>query len=488
MRILIDTNIFISLEDSSAVLGDSFSELSRLSLEFNHTLLVHPSSIDDIERDKDSVRKKINLSRIRKYPLLNNPPLADSEEISKLGLKNGKDNDRVDNDILYAIYKDAANILVTEDRGIHQKAKLLSVENRVHYIQQAAQSLKRLHETVHVKLPNIKEAALHEIDLNSSFFNTLRDDYPEFNQWYKRSSRNGRRAWSYRSKPGSVDAILIFKEESNEIVTDDNRALPGKTLKLCTFKVSEDVRGRKIGELFLKAAFRYATANDIIHIYITMRPGRHDFLQDLCIDFGFEYCGAYKGDNVFVKEHPIEPPMFDAGSITLLDYNKQFYPHFIYNKLVNKYIVPIKPVYHKILFPDNQEQLDLFSYSAVGNAIKQAYLCRARIGGIRPGDVLLFYRSGDRKAITSIGIAENIQDIKDLEKIMQMVSKRTVYSFTEIAEMAKKKTKVILFRLVQHIEKEIEYQWLLNNMVVNGPIQTIRKISNESFQKIYERK
>lgn len=487
MRILLDTNIFISLEDSSSVLEANFSEFARLAISNRHQLLIHPSSRDDLERDQNDNRKQINLSKILKYPVLENPPDPSPEEIDDFGLSNRTENDRVDNKILFAIYKDAANILVTEDRGIHKKAKRLQIEDRVHYIQQAAQSLYRLHQKAHVYLPNIKEISLHEIDLSMDFFDSLREDYKGFDEWYKRASREGRKAWTYRSEAGEFGAILIYKEEHNEIVTDDNMAIPGKSLKLCTFKVAENVRGRKIGELFLKAAFRYATANSIENIYITMRPEKHDFLEDLCVDFGFFKFGGYQGDNVFIKNHPVKPPQAEDSDVSPLEYHKRYYPHFISDQRINKFIVPIKPVYHKILFPDNQDQLNLFTHSQAGNAIKLAYLCHARIGGISSGDILLFYRSEDKRAITSVGVAEYVHDFGDPSRIVQLVSKRTVYTFDEIVEMSQKRTKVILFRLASHLPSQLKYNWLISNNVVNGPIQTIRRISHESFRKIIKR-
>lgn len=482
MRILIDTNIFIPLEDSSSVLDESFSELVRLSNENNHQILAHPSSIDDIERDDDEERKEISLSRIRKYSFLEDPPILSDQETDSLGLIN--DNDRVDNEILFAIYKNAANILVTEDRGIHKKAKILGIEGRVHYIQQAVQSLKRLHQRVHVSLPNIKEKYLHQLDLDNNFFDSLREGYSEFNGWYKRSSRGGRKAWLHENESGELGAILIYKQENNEIITDDNKALPGTSLKLCTFKVGEDIRGRKIGELFLKAAFRYATANKIEHIYITMRSGKHEFLEDLCVDFGFYRYGDYKGDYVYVKDHPNDPPTISAGSLSALEYHKRFYPHFKYDESIKVFVIPIKPIFHEMLFPDNQDQRNLFAYSAVGNAIKQAYLCHANTRQIAEGDIIFFYRSQDKKSITSIGVVESVGEFKNPDKIIQLVSKRTVYSYEDIKTMAEKRTKVILFRVASHLSEPIKYDWLLEQRIVNGPIQTIRRISDDSFKKI----
>ena len=50
--------------------------------------------------------------------------------------------------------------------------------------------------------------------------------------------------------------------------------------------------------------------------------------------------------------------------------------------------------------------------------------------------------------------------------------------------MAGKRTKVILFRVASHLSEPIKYDWLLEQRIVNGPIQTIRRISDDSFKKI----
>ena len=481
MRILIDTNIFIPLEDSSTVLDDSFSKLVRLANENQHHLLVHPSSIADLKRDSNQDRREINLSRIKKYSILENPPIVDNDKLSLLGLNQSNDNDRVDNDILFALYSDAANILISEDRRLHKKAIILNISDRVHYIQQAADFLRRLHSRAKVTLPNIEETNLHQIDLASPFFDSLRDGYEGFDAWFKSASRQGRNAWIHHDKLGNLGAICIYKEEHDPIVTDDNRAIAGKVLKLCTFKVGDEIRGRKIGELFLKAAFNYATNNDFEHIYLTMRPDEQEFLADLVMDFGFSEFGMYKGDYVYVKHHPPKPPKSDMEP---LEYHKHFYPYFKCSAHINKFIIPIQPIYHKSLFPENQMQFSLFSHSVAGNAIKQAYICNAQTKGIAAGDIVCFYRSEDQKAITTIGVVESFENIAEADKILQKVSKRTVYSYADIDALVSKRTKVMLFRMALHLPQPIHYTWLLNNNIIKGKIQSIRSISDESFSKI----
>jgi len=231
MRILIDTNVVIHLEDSSKILDDSFSELYRLAIENNHEILIHEASIEDIKKDKNYERRQISLSRIKKYTLLCDAPILGQEELDSLLLAETRDNDRIDNLILYAILKDAANILITEDQGLHKKAKKLGLSDRVHYIQQAAEFLKRLYSHKLIPLNNIKERSLHQIDLRSLFFDSLRKDYDCFNEWYKKSSRGGRRAWTYESEDTNIGAMCIYKEEDSPIITDENIAIRGKGAK-----------------------------------------------------------------------------------------------------------------------------------------------------------------------------------------------------------------------------------------------------------------
>jgi len=248
MRILLDTNIFIPLEDSSQVLDESLSGLVKLANQYGHSLLIHPASREDIARDSNLQRKEISLSRIDKYPQLEYPPVLSEKELHELGLTQNKDNDRIDNLILYALFRDAVELLVTEDRGMHKKAVQLGLTDRIHYVQQAAELLRKLHTKELVTLPSIKDVSTHSLDLKDPFFDSLREGYPDFNKWFiEKCCREGRHAWIYFDGHEHPRAICIYNEEESPIISDNSKALQGKVLKLCTFKVGEEVRGRKIG-------------------------------------------------------------------------------------------------------------------------------------------------------------------------------------------------------------------------------------------------
>jgi GNAT superfamily N-acetyltransferase len=486
LRFLLDTNILIPLQDNYQVLEENLVNFFRLAQGGGHQLMHHPASLLDFERDSDAERKRRNLERVRLWPELQDtaPCPWNTNATSP--------NDACDNQLLYALHCEAVHALVTEDQGIHSKARQRGLANRVYTIQTAEDWLKRLHETRQVALPNIQDVPLHQLtpELSNAFFNSLRQGYPAthksigFDDWFRRKAREDRRAWVYRDEKSDLGALCIYQVQNGEVINDSGEVLKDDALKLCTFKVGELVRGRKIGELFLKAAFRYASENNCQHIFITAKREDQSYLLSLLLDFGFLERGEYKGDVVFVKEHPTNIPSIE--SIEPIDFARRFFPHYRSDSAVHKFLVPIQPHYHEILFPDYApHQPKLFAPRGnVGNAIKLAYLCHAITKSIRPGDVLLFYRTEDEMAITSIGVVEKFEMSQDGAQIASLVSRRTVYSISEIDALAHKLTKVILFRLVGHLAKTVSYDVLLCERMVTGPIQSIRKISDASYSKI----
>lgn len=487
MRFLLDTNILIPLEDSTHALQPSLVNFVRLANENGHALVYHPASEEDIGEDRDQRRRAQTLLRLGQYSRLEARPVCPWNA----GIENR--NDRVDNEILYALELHAAHGLVTEDRGIHDKAKARGLVDRVYTIQTAEDLLRRLHETSSVSLPNIEDVPLYTLTplLPSSFFDSLRDGYRPFNEWFKRKAQEGRHAWISKQESGELGAICIYARQDNERITE-SITLSGAALKLATFKVAETSRGRKIGELFLKAAFRFASQNHLENIFIHGDRDKHHFLFEMLQDFGFEEVGFHLGsderDAVFLKRHPDKPPTTDLPAFAYL---RAYFPHFRMDTAVSKYIVPIRPQFHEILFPDfvrsGPIQTPLFDQTNfAGNAIKMAYLCHAQTASMASGDVVLFYRSSDVQAITSLGIVESYETIEDVDAIIGRVKRRTVYSLPEIVQLAKRPTRVMLFRFVRHFSRPLEMKLLLGRGLLNGRPQSITKIRDGQFKEIWD--
>lgn len=218
-------------------------------------------------------------------------------------------------------------------------------------------------------------------------------------------------------------------------------------------------------------------------------------LVDLISEYGFRKV-AYKITNnkkedVYLKE--ILPDRQKLKSLPPLEVSKSFWPNFYDGPGVKKFIVPIRPEYHDRLFVEyqgRQTKLNehLGKFIIEGNTIKKAYLCHSKITRIYSGDILLFYRSHDKRELTSLGVVDKIsQGLRDKNKIMRLVGRRTVYSIDEIEEMVKKPTMVILFTWHFHLSNPIKLEELKRVRVLTGAPQSIVKISHKQYRRIKDK-
>lgn len=488
LNILLDTNIIISLNDLEYPLDPRLAEMQRLLDQLSFHVFVHPAQKDDLNRDTNADRRRRNLSRLDQYNVLNSPPEPSPEDISALGWVENRDNDRVDNLLLYALKSGAVHILVSEDRGVSRKAYRAGLQDQVHHLDQFIFFLRNQVEPAFEVPYGIELKHIYRLHIESSFWDSLRESYPGFDSWFHEAARQHRQAWCICNEKDEPLAVCIFKEENNpEVTIEPHQTLYGKVLKLCTFKVAEELRGRKLGERLLYTAFKYASENGYDHAYIQVHA--QDKLIELCSDFGFYKIGKYNEDEVYVKDMK-NPDTGLERAHNPFEFAKLYYPNFLDGNDVNKFIIPIQPQYHNELFPDISDDAEglfanqLLSQQSQSNTIKKAYLCQSNTNQISSGDILLFYRSEDRKSIQVIGIVEHVKrfSIDDIAMVQALVSKRTVFSEEQLKEQLKKPTLLILFRFIKYIPKI--YWEGLKNAGISGTIQSIRKISNESYCRI----
>ena len=329
----------------------------------------------------------------------------------------------------------------------------------------------------------VKERFLYEINKNQPFFESLRQSYAGFDQWFQKCAADKRKCWCIENGDGNVVAICIYKHEQDTRLTDNGEIISGRILKLCTFKVDTMARGKKLGERLLYIAFDYCVKNKFDWVYLHTFGEEQKTLVGLCLDYGFYCLGKYKQDDVYIK--PMKLMDDNCGS---LDSLIRYYPYFRDNESVQKFIIPIQPQYHEDLFPDFSSmkgslfEKDQSLYSCQGNTIKKAYLCHSRIKSIRKGDIVLFYRSKDRKSIQCMGIVEDVLSSENIDEVFPAIAKRTVYNYSDLQQILNKKTLVILFRYIA-LDKEISYQQIVKAKV-EGYIQSIRKIDNQQYSAL----
>ena len=472
LRILIDTNVFIPLEGGDETPTEALAaELIRLAQRHGCPVFVHPASVNDLKRDANVRRLQRNLQKLQKYPLLTLPPQPDDEFVTAVQSHEVTPQDTVDNALLYAVHRDCVACLVTEDRGIHRKAARFTFADRVYRLEEVIEALRQRFEPTRRLPPSIHNVPVHSVAADESILSDLRRIYEDFDAWLSRIKRKGREAWICREGQKNLVAICIYKEEDTPY-----RELRGRGLKLCTFTVHKAARGRKLGELLLKAAFEYARAKRLQWAYVEFFEERNSSLTLLLKDFGFGKLTvrSRRGEAVYAKH--FVPDEAGAG-LSPLDYHIRFGPPALKSRGVSGYLVPIRPHYHESLFPDAQAQQGLFpGESPCGNAIRKAYICNAVTRKPRPGDLLFFYRTHDTKAVTTLGVLETALESRDPEVVWALVAKRTVFDVAEIVRLCQRRAYVLLFRQVGHLRDKCSFVELKRLRALSGPAQSITEL------------
>jgi rRNA-processing protein FCF1 len=487
MRILLDTNVFI-LREADEVLDEETQTLMRSLASSKIEALVHPSSIRDLKNDPDPVRQEKMLSKIAAYPMLESPPdpKNDGAYLSKIGLVLGV-SPSVDDYILYAVYRNAVVFLVTEDRGIHRKARRLGIDERVLSVGDAVVVVSReLLKGRAISPPALKTEKMHNLNLEDHFFDSFRVDYPEFNNWWEEKSREGRECWVHYAPDGGIGALLVYKFEDEMV--DSIPPLPKKRrLKLCSFKVS--YVGHRIGELLVRLATDYCVRNSIFEMYFTyFRKETDDELVQLVSEYGFNKQGmSQRGEEQYLKELVVE----NHESLSPLEIARIYYPSYYDGPKVNKFIVPIRPEFHDRLFTDGPRRQTtveehLGEFIVEGNTIKKAYLGHSRNKELKESDLVVFYRSGDLRSLTHLGIVESIHRLPghEEEQISGLVGNRTVYSQREIKEIARKPTMVILFRQHFRLPSPLPFEAARELGILRGAPQSVTRVSDSEYSKI----
>lgn len=488
MRILIDTNILIHLENNN-IINDKFAEFYRIAISNKCKILYHPKAIPiDLARDKDIQRREITISKLKKYEqLADYAKLPDAFNV-RLGCK--KDNDRIDNKQLFQLHKQYVDYFVTEDRGIHVKSKSINLSSKVKSI---VQILELFEEMYTVKIPShpiLKEHSIREIEdkFHNVFFDSLRNDYGKdyFNNWLKKCAKENRKCYTLQVNE-EINAILIYNLEDV-----NNHRIEGiyvQMLKICTLKVADTVFGMKLGELFINKMFEYCINQGIKYLYLTVYE-KQTHLIYLLQKFGF-----YK--RTFLNKQGLEEMQMikslDKSKITQKEnivYNHPFYSD---GEEVSKFAIPIQPTFYSALFKDGKlRQPTLFddSFDSIseiqGNTIIKAYISNSKIKNLKKGDLLFFYASKTSMVIEPVGILESITIVDNFEDLWKIVNKKTVFSQNELQRMLNEKGKlnVITFRLVTYLKKKVNLQKIESLDSFKNKIQTITKISETDYQNL----
>lgn len=429
MRILLDTNIIVHRE-ASKVYNQDIGLLFNWIDKMHYEKCVHPVTIEEIETYQDTEVVNTMKIKIGNYNTLKTLS-PETELIKNLRSKDKSKNDSNDTSLLNEVLNNRVNYLITEDKGLHGKAKELGISAKVYKIDSFIEKLVFENPSLsEYKVLSVKREYVGNVNLNDDFFASFKEDYSEFERWF--NTKADKESYVCIIE-GQIRAFLFLKvENEDENYREITPAFsPKKRLKIGTFKVTST--GYKLGERFLKIIFDNALINDVSEIYVTIFDKREEQerLVNLLREWGFKYWGTKETkngiENVYVRDFSkvvLENP---RGSFPFIDRNARVF------------VNPIWPQYHTELFPDsilnNESPLDYIENEPHRNALKKVYISRSYYRDLKSGDIILFYRTGGRYAgvISTIGVVENvITNISGEEEFVRLCRKRSVFDDSEL--------------------------------------------------------
>src|SRR5690349_16140083 len=113
-------------------------------------------------------------------------------------------------------------------------------------------------------MSDLSYAAIGSVSVSDGFFDTLRVDYPGFDDWLRRKA--GESAYIARREDGGLDGFLYLKREDGPVSDVQPALAPAKRLKVGTLKVNP--HGTRLGERLLKKVFDHATEQEVDEIYV----------------------------------------------------------------------------------------------------------------------------------------------------------------------------------------------------------------------------
>lgn len=493
--VLLDTNIIIKRESSNNV----SPEVSKLFNWFGKkkvSMYVHKLTIDEIKAYGDKTIRNNMLLKLDSYNVM--PDIVAIEDVfyTKTMSKYAHDpNSEIDNALLLEIYNDNVQLLVTDDSLMLRKAEDLYIRERV----LSSIELLTIYEnnspkSIDYDVLNVRLTPFEKVDVNDSFFDTLREDYEgqKFDQWFKKKALSNEQAYVCKDKDTLKGFLYLKVEEQDEDYSDIEPVFkPAKRLKIGTFKIVST--GYRLGERFIKIITDWAIKEDVDEIYVTLFENRRkevNALKKMLSAWGFCKFGYKKsnGELVMVKK------------MKEYDYSKD--PKFNYpliKKNQKHFFLPIKAVYHSMLFPDyklKNEDTSLFE----GNfgyryAQEKVYLTGSWHKNVEPGDIVLIYRMADdwykkyRSVVTGTAIVQEIIDTNNVNECIGECKDRSVFTEDEIRGIYDKYPTIVRLLVLETFDLKVPLEFLQDNNIVkqnSGP-RPFQPLSKSNYDLIYKK-
>ena len=491
--VLLDTNIFIKRESSNNVsfeISNLFKWLDKKQLK----KYLHKSTIEELKSHKDEKVKNAMLAKASSYDILPSFTSEKDDYFEHIVNQYSQDaNSKIDNALLLEVYNDNVGVLLTDDGAILKKAKDLFIRDKVITSAELLEYFEKTYpKNIEYKMLAVQLKRFDEVDINSSFFDTLREDYEgkKFDDWFKK--KGNEKAYVFEDNENHLKGFLYLKiEDENENYSDIEPILtPKRRLKVGTFKIERT--GFRLGERFLKIIFENAVKWEVDEVYVTLFESKRQeviALKGIMEQWGFVKHGYKKsnGEMVLVKDmkqyKDNESPKFN-------------YPILKQNK--NHYFLPIYAKYHTDLFPDNilkNEDMHLYEDKLAHRyAIEKIYLTGAYNIKAKAGDVILIYRMSESwyknysSVVTGMAIVQEVVKTNNVDECISICKDKSIFKEEDIKAIYSKYPTVLKVLDYKPFTHKVTLDELRNYGIVDkysGP-RPFTCINQEEFDTIYK--
>ncbi|WAW11113.1 GNAT family N-acetyltransferase [Oxalobacter vibrioformis] len=338
---------------------------------------------------------------------------------------------------------------------------------------------------------NLETKKFKDIDLGDPFFDSLKNDYKEFSDWFARKADES--AYTFRGNSGDLDGFLYLKIEDGPVTDVTPILTDALRIKVGTMKINP--HGTRLGERFVKKIFDHALHTNVKEIYVTVFS-HHKALVALYERYGFRQQAEKPSQNgtelVLVRDMRREYiDMLSSYPLVQLDGNRNF-------------LLSIKPKWHTRLLPDSilkTEGSDVVQDVSHTNSIHKVYLtAMSGVENLREGDALLIYRTSDgqgparyRSVATSICVVEEYRHINSFvsrDDFLNYCRPYSVFSEDELSTFWNRKRYPYIIRFTYNIalKRRVTRSEMLDDVGLDEDAYWgFMPLSNEQFLNIIRR-
>lgn len=342
-------------------------------------------------------------------------------------------------------------------------------------------------------MDNLTLKPFSEINLEDHFFDSLRNNYDGFDDWFKSKASSGAKALVYYSDTVLLD-FLYLKDENESLHLDVNTLPPKRRLEVGTFKIER--RGTNRGERFMKRILDIAIQKNFSEVYVTMFDDTDELLhlRQFFEQYGFIEIGRKSHNNGRSESVLLRDLTTQVGNLM------KDYPYIDMSR-GKKYLLAVKPEYHTNLFPDSilkTECYDILKDVSQTNSINKIYICWMKDArNLRHGDNVIIYRMNDGRgpasyrsvatSVCTVSEIKTINDFADIESFIQYANRYSVFSDSDLRKWYNTKSNFIVVKLLYNIafQKKVIRKDIIEQVgVPSDAYWGILPLSNNQFSQI----